>query len=426
MIASRKFSFVIILLFVALGLLLLLDSGSVAYKIVWGVAVICVIFVVIFHRKVTRPLRAIANGVYMLREQDFTNRLAHVGDNEADQVVDLFNGMMMSLKRERRKLREQDYLLSLLIDVSPMGIILLEPDETIKGGNRAAADFLGFVTPEEMSGSLLTATGSRLGSILVQLANKEIRVVRLNDSMVYRCSRLTFMQGGSHHPFILVEKLTDEVMKAERKSYEKVIRMMAHEVNNSLASMITVIGTAAQETSDADMAEALTVCERRCRDMGAFITKFASAVKLPEPVRVNADLTYMLRSWLPTFESICAATGAKFNISLPEDEIMVMMDSVQIEQALINIVKNAAESAGEGGRVNLKLEKQGPTITVTDNGPGISPEASGMLFVPFFTTKPTGHGFGLLLVSEVLNSHLCRFSLETGSDGLTRFRIRFV
>ncbi|MDE6336097.1 MAG: PAS domain-containing sensor histidine kinase, partial [Muribaculaceae bacterium] len=143
MIASRKFSFVIILLFGALGFLPLLETGSVAYRIVWGVAVLCVVLVVIFHRKVTRPLRAIANGVYMLREQDFTNRLKHVGDKEADQVVDLFNGMMMSLKRERRKLREQDYLLALLIDVSPMGIILLEPDGIMKGGNRAAADFLG-------------------------------------------------------------------------------------------------------------------------------------------------------------------------------------------------------------------------------------------------------------------------------------------
>lgn len=426
MIASRKFAFVIVLLFGALVLLLLLEAGSVTYKIVWCLAVVCVLLVAIFHRKVTRPLRAIANGVYMLREQDFTNRLAHVGDKEADQVVDLFNGMMMSLKQERRKLREQDYLLALLIDVSPMGIILLEPEGAIKGGNRAAANFLGFGSPEEMKGCLLTDIASRLGSILAQLNDKEVRVVRLNDSMVYRCSRLTFMESGRSHPFILIEKLTDEVMKAERKSYEKVIRMMAHEVNNSLASMITVISTAAQETSDADMAEALVVCERRCRDMGAFITKFASAVKIPEPVRVNTDLTYMLRSWLPTFESICATIGARFTMTLPEDEIMVMIDSVQIEQALINIVKNAAESAGECGEVSLKLEKQGPTITITDNGPGISAEASGMLFVPFFTTKPFGHGFGLLLVSEVLNAHQCRFSLETGSDGLTRFKIRFV
>ncbi len=151
MINTYKVTITILLLLVALVLLLFLKSESIAYHVVWGLAVACVVLVAVFHRKFTRPLRAIANGVYMLREQDFTNRLAHVGDKEADQVVDLFNGMMMSLKRERRKLREQDYLLALLIDVSPMGIILLEPEGVIQGANRAAADFLGFSSSEEMA-----------------------------------------------------------------------------------------------------------------------------------------------------------------------------------------------------------------------------------------------------------------------------------
>lgn len=423
--ASLKFSFIIIVLLAALASLLLFDPAGPAYKIIWCVAVGCVGLVVVFHRKVTRPLRAIANGFYMLREQDFTNHLAHVGDKEADQVVDFFNGMMRSLKLERRKLREQDYLLTLLIDVSPMGIIILEEDGTMKGGNRAAADFLGFSSPEEMKAKRLTYNGGGLESILSGLSDREVRVVRLNDSMVYRCSRLTFMESGKKHPFILIEKLTDEVMKAERKSYEKVIRMMAHEVNNSLAGMITVIGTAAEETDDPDMAEALEVCGRRCRDMGAFITKFASAVKIPEPVRIVTDIADKLRSWQPTLESICSVNGVKFTMSVPDEEVRVTIDSVQIEQALINIVKNGAESAGTGGEVSLTLDVKGPTILITDNGPGISPKAAGMLFVPFFTTKPAGHGFGLLLVSEVLNSHQCKFSLETGSDGLTRFMIRF-
>lgn len=420
-----KFTFTVILLITAIVLLRVIGSGSIAYDIIWGLALAGAVTVAILHRKVTRPLKAIANGVYMLQDQDFTNRLAHVGDKEADKVVDLFNGMMRTLKHERRKLREQDYFLTLLIDVSPMGIIIQNADGTMKGGNRAAADFLGFSTQEDMKGRTPRESVSRLGRIISELDDREVRVVRLNDSMVYRCSRLTFMDGGISHHFILIEKLTDEVMKAERKSYEKVIRMMAHEVNNSLAGMITVIGTAAKETEDADLSEALSVCERRCRDMGAFITKFASAVKIPEPTRVDTNITDKLAGWLPTFESICVMTGSRFTMVLPDREIWLPIDSVQIEQVLINIIKNAAESTGRDGKVTLQLDPHGPTITVTDDGPGISREAAEMLFVPFFTTKPTGHGFGLLLVSEVLNAHQCKFSLETGADGLTRFRIRF-
>lgn len=420
-----KFSIIIILLLCTVGSLVVLPPQTLLFKIIWGVSMAGILIAAILHRKLIRPLRAIANGADMLRDRDFTNRLAHIGQPEADRIIDLFNSMMDSLKLERRKLREQNHFLDLLINVSPMGIMILDEDGKITGGNPAAARFLDLNSINKIIGNYPEDSGSRLGGILSCLNDKETRVVRLNDSMVYRCTKLTFMESGRHHPFILIEKLTDEVMKAERKSYEKVIRMMAHEVNNSLAGMISVIGAAAQETEDNDMKEGLVVCERRCRDMGAFISKFASAVKIPEPTKIDSDLTAKLHSWTPTFESICCSVGSSFKMTLPDTSATVFMDPVLIEQAMINIVKNAAESAGPDGEVSLVLDTNGPTVTITDNGSGIDPKAAEMLFTPFFTTKQAGHGFGLLLVSEVLNAHQCKFSLETGSDGLTRFVIRF-
>lgn len=302
---------------------------------------------------------------------------------------------------------------------------MLDSHGKISDCNKAAASFVGMDSVKDMKGLAPEDLGTKLGMILSSLKEREVRVVRLNDSMVYRCSRLSFMESGISHPFFLIEKLTDEVMKAERKSYEKVIRMMAHEVNNSLAGIITVMDTAAAEVNDKDLEEALEACGQRSRDMGAFITKFASAVKIPEPSKTTIDLTNLLRSRQPLFESICTATGAKLTMQLPDKETPVFIDPVLIEQAVTNIVKNAAESAGEGGHVSIEIGGPGTTLTITDNGAGISEEAAGMLFTPFFTTKEQGHGLGLLLVSEVLNSHHCRFSLETGPDHLTRFRIRF-
>ncbi len=422
---SWIFSLIVLLIAGAVVTLILIDSGSLAYKLVWGVALLGVLLLILFYRNVMKPLRTIANGIDLLRAQDFTSRLSHVGQREADRIVDMFNGMMTSLKQERLKLREQNHFLDLLIDVSPMGIILLGSDGKISGGNRAAARFLDVDTAKEMIGVAPDDISSTLGRILCTLRDRDVRVVRLNDSMVYRCSRLSFMESGISHPFYLIEKLTDEVMKAERKSYEKVIRMMAHEVNNSLAGIISVMDTAEEEINDPDLSEAITACKNRCRDMGAFITKFASAVKIPEPTRRNTDLTDLLRSRTPIFESICSATGATLTMNLPDQGTPVFIDPVLIEQVITNIVKNAAESAGQGGKVEVSIEGPGTRLVVTDNGPGISLEAAEMLFTPFFTTKESGHGLGLLLVSEVLNSHGCRFSLETCPDGLTRFRIRF-
>ncbi|MDE6023674.1 MAG: PAS domain-containing protein, partial [Muribaculaceae bacterium] len=376
-------------------------------------------------QNILRPLRTIANGMDLLRAQDFSSRLAPVGQREADKIVDMFNGMMGSLKHERLKLREQNHFLDLLIEVSPMGIIMLDSDGLISECNKAAALFVGLDSTKEMKGLSPDKLGTKLGDILSCLRDREVRFVRLNDSMVYRCSRLSFMESGISHPFFLIEKLTDEVMKAERKSYEKVIRMMAHEVNNSLAGIISVMETSAEEVSDPDLSEAIVACKNRCVDMGAFITKFASAVKIPEPSRVNTDLTTLLKSSQPLFDSICTTAGAKLTMNLPEEATSVFIDPVLIEQAITNIVKNAAESAGEGGEVTIDLGAPGTILTITDNGAGISQDAAEMLFTPFFTTKKSGHGLGLLLVSEVLNAHQCRFSLETCADGLTRFRIRF-
>lgn len=422
---SWIFTLIVLLIVGAVVALMLLEAGSVTYTVVWGVALLGVLLLVVFYRNVMRPLRTIANGIDLLRAQDFSSRLSPVGQREADRIVDMFNGMMASLKQERLKLREQNHFLDLLIDVSPMGIIMLDSNGNISECNKAAVKYVGFDSAIDMINTTTKELDTPLGKVLNSLQDREVRVVRLNDSMVYRCSRLSFMESGISHPFYLIEKLTDEVMKAERKSYEKVIRMMAHEVNNSLAGIISVMETAEMEVEDRDLAEAISACENRCRDMGAFITKFASAVKIPEPAKRNVDLAELLRSRIPLFESICNATGAKLTSSIPDKETTVFIDPVLMEQVVTNIVKNAAESAGMGGNVDISISTPGTKLIVTDNGPGISQEAADMLFTPFFTTKESGHGLGLLLVSEVLNSHGCRFSLETHSDSLTRFTIKF-
>lgn len=378
---------------------------------------------IVTYRKVMRPLRTIANGVELLRAQDFSSRLAHVGQKEADRIVDMFNGMMSALKEERLKLREQNHFLDLLIGVSPMGIIIVGQDGRISDCNQAAASFMGVKSPKDVTGINPGTIHSRLSDALFGLKDREVKEVRLNNSKIYRCSRLSFMERGISHPFYLIEHLTEEVRRAEKKSYEKVIRMMAHEVNNSLAGIISTTETVADMTTDATVSEALAACRDRGRDLSDFITKFASAVKIPQPTRRDTDLCALINNLIPLFESICASCGSTLKANLPSCEVHLSIDPVLMEQALTNIVKNAAESAGEAGEVEISLDPSSHSLEVSDNGPGISEEASAMLFTPFFTTKENGHGLGLLLVNEVLNSHNLRFSLSTHPDSITRFTI---
>lgn len=413
-----------VVLTACIGLLIFRGNDPVVIIIVAGLLIFSLLSLRWLYKSVRRPLNVVASGLALLRGKDFSSRLAYVGEKDADKIIEMYNTMIRSLNLERRRLREQNHFLDLLIDVSTMGIIILDPDEEVVQLNRAALSFLGIKTVEEIKYKKLEVFDSKLCKILSSLKEGEINVVRLPDSMVYRCSRLQFMERGIKHPFIIVDKLTEEVMRAERKSYEKVIRMMAHEVNNSLGGMKTVLEIAAAETPDAELKDALADCGRRCMDLSAFITKFASAVKIPTPHKDELDLAQLLRSRSREFEWLCSAEGARLTMDFPDEKIMTRADPVLIEQTIMNIVKNGAESASKGGEVCISLSGAG-ILTVSDNGPGISKDVSEMLFTPFFTTKKTGHGLGLLFVSEVLNEHSFRFSLETGEDGITRFTIRF-
>lgn len=404
---------------------------KVVYVSSFIMAVLCIILIYLFLRNIIRPIRTINNGLDLLHEQDFSSRLVPVGQRETDRIVDMFNRMMSSLKEERLTLREQNHLLDLLIEVSPMGIIMLSSAGSISHINHGAATFLGYARPEDANGQELSMLDSSLGKVLARLKPKETVTARLDNSSIYRCSRLAFLDKGYPHPFILIEALTEEVMMAERKSYEKVIRLIAHEVNNSMAgisSMLDTITMFASEDSGHSESEtdALRSCAQRCKSLSQFITSYSDVVKIPEPSPVRTDLNQFVVKLSVLLESICENSSVELRINLSPEEICVSIDPVLFEQVLINIVKNAAESASvTHGYVAIETIATPPSLIVTDSGTGISAEVAERLFTPFFSTKPQGQGIGLLFVRDVLRKHNCRFSLRTDPDHLTRFTIHF-
>lgn len=395
-----------------------------------GAAILCAVLAVMLYRQVIRPINRINNGLCLLQEQDFSSRLAPIGQREADHIIGMFNRMMATLKEERLKVREQNQLLDLLLEVSPMGVMLLGPSDRITHYNNAAATYLGYDKGKMPEGLELNRLESRLGLVIAELKPNETITTRLDDSMIFRCSRLSFMDKGYAHPYILIEALTEEVMQAERKSYEKVIRLIAHEVNNSMAGISSMLDTitmyAEEEGRDESETEALRACAQRCKSLSRFITSYSDVVKIPEITPVPTELNIFVHKMDVVLESICAHYGARIMIQNNFEEIFVNIDPVLIEQVLINIVKNAAESASANEGTVTVLTKSNPaSIIVLDSGPGISPEVSSRLFSPFFSTKPQGQGLGLLFVRDVLRKHGCRFSLRTDPDGMTRFTIIF-
>ena len=382
------FGILVFLLLVLGGGLLFLSSrlNMIYFYIGEGLVLFILCYLPFFYRKIVKPLNSIGSGMELLREQDFSSRLSPVGQYEADRIVNVFNRMMEQLKNERLRLREQNNFLDLLIKASPMGVILTTLDEDLSELNPMAQKMLG-VRQEDVLGKKMNEIDSPLAAELANVPKGETATVRLNDSNIYRCTHSSFIDRGFQHPFFLIESLTDEVMKAEKKAYEKVIRMIAHEVNNTTAGITSTLDTVEQALSTEegmdDICDVMRVCTERCFSMSRFITRFADVVKIPEPTLTLVDLNDLAFTCKRFMEGMCTDRNIKLRLEIDE------------------------------------------TLKVVDNGKGISKEVEAKLFSPFFSTKPNGQGIGLIFIREVLMRHGCTFSLRTYADGLTRFRILF-
>ena len=428
----KSFFFILAFLLIVVWIILLFvatQENGWKFYLIEGIVTFSLFYLIYFYRKVVKPLNSIAGGMDLLQAQDFSSRLSPVGQREADRIVSIFNRMMNQLKEERLRLREQNHFLDLLISVSPMGVIILTLDERISMANKAALEFLDEGTEEDIMNKTMDELSGSLAEELNRIPKDTTVTIRLSDSRIYRCSRLSFIDRGFAHPFYLIESLTSEVMKAEKKAYEKVIRMIAHEVNNSVAGITSTLDTiddALQTIDDTeDIREVMKVCVERSYSMSRFITNFADVVKIPEPQKEEVYLNDRVTACKIFMENLCQNRDIDLHLELCEENPVVSMDTSLFEQVLINIIKNATESIDTNGKIFIRTSASPLMLEIGDTGRGISKEVETKLFTPFFSTKPNGQGIGLIFIREVLMKHGYTFSLRTYPDGITRFRICF-
>lgn len=415
----------------------LLSIGFLFYKtdiykfmIIEGVAVLAIILFVILYYRLIKPYQIIADGMELLKEQDFSTRLHLISDSEANKLISIFNKMMDQLKDERLQVREKDHFLDLLIQASPQGVIILDFDDHITEINPSGLRLLDINNINEVKGKKLSDSGINIGRQLEMLKASEDVVIRSSGITMYRCIRSSFIDRGFSHPFILIEELTHELLEIEKKSYENIIRMMAHEVNNSVgavSSTLNVISDILRQNDNNELADVLPAVDAsfdRCRHLGYFISNFAEVVKIPEPSPAETDLNELARSVDALTRLECKHRNIDLKLDLTEDNNIIRIDGIQFEQVLVNVIKNAYEAIGENGEIRISTRSNPLSIEIANNGPEITDDVRQKLFTPFFTTKSSGQGIGLMFVREVLINHNCKFDLKS-QDGWTKFDIHF-
>ncbi len=377
--------------------------------------------------RLLRTTTLIRESATLLEESDYTTRFRPTGQVEIDRLIDIYNRMVDALRAERVRVREQHHFLQRVLDVSPSGVVILDHDGKVDVINPAAARLLG---PSVVPGHDTHEPATPLADISAALADESTAVVTLPGARRAKVSRGTFMDRGFPRTFLLVEELTEELRQVEKAAYEKLIRMLSHEVNNSVAasnslltSCMTYASQLPRESAD-DLTSALTVVVNRTSQLGAFMKAFADVVRLPEPRRTPCDVTDLLAQ----LSRLMAAEADRRRIRLVSDFQPIpeiALDRALMEQALVNILKNAVEAIGSDGTVTLRtgLVDGRPQISIEDTGPGLAPEVRAHLFTPFFSTKEAGQGIGLTLVQEILMRHGFDFSLDSAPGGPTAFVI---
>jgi nitrogen fixation/metabolism regulation signal transduction histidine kinase len=399
----------------------LLYTGDFTLKVQSTLGLFMVIFWLGFcfslREQVIRPLHTMANLLTALREGDFSVRAR--GANRDDPLGDVMSEINMLsgiLQEQRLGALEATALLRTVMEEIDVAIFAFDANETLRLVNRAGQELIA-QPAERILGR--QASDLDLTDCLVGETTRVLTRTFAGGTGRWGMRRTSFREGGLPHKLVVIADLSQPLREEELKAWQRLVRVIGHELNNSLAPIKSIAGSLntllrrpqRAEDWEQDMMGGLEIIEARAEGLNRFMQSYARLAKLPAPVRQPVELGPLLRR--------IVTLGTRSNVVLVDGpEIKLSIDAAQIEQVIINLVKNAVEAIEEvnTGQVRVTWRKTPGQIEifVEDNGPGIA--SAQNIFVPFFTTKPSGSGIGLVLCRQIAENHGGTLSLENRTD----------
>ena len=382
------------------------------------------------YKQLLQPLQLLLQGAEAIKDRDFNVKFVPTGKYEMDQLINVYNQMIDELRTERTRQEQQHLFLEKLIHTSPTGILILDYDDRIHEVNPKALKLLDIEEKDVLNKSI-DEVAHPVFQQIKQLVSGESKTITYNGVNTYKLQKSHFIDRGFARHFVMIEELTAEILAAEKKAYGKVIRMMAHEVNNTIGPVNSIIHSALgtekmwKEEDDHTLKNALQVAFERNNNLNLFMRNFAEVVRLPEPNRKHLDLHTLIMNIAQLMEMNAGEKQIQFQYELSETPFIISADQQQLEQVLINIVKNAIEAIEGTGIISFTTNSTARQLIITDSGKGISQHNVDQLFSPFFSTKKDGQGIGLTLVKEILLNHGFEFFLKSFTEGRTEFVIKF-
>lgn len=409
--------------------------GSRGYLLLAEVLLLVSAYIALrIYRSLISPLQLLGRGAAALEDKDFSVKLMPTGSFEMDRIVKVYNNMIDQLREERISGRQQEEFLDRLLGAAELGVVVLDYDGKVTSMNPWMEAHCK--DPAFRSTILEPALQPRTrpdrkeeGEEIENKTNSSVLTGPGNRR--YHVERAGFIDRGFERGFLIVQDVTTDLLIAEKEAYGKIIRMMAHEVNNSNAAIISVLRSLLEAAVEGDETlpqlskDYLPAVVGRAENMTSFMRNFARVVRLPAPTRTRVNLNDLLHRTGDVMAPILRENDIALRFELAPNKVIISADAAQLEQVVVNALTNARESIGSGGTIIISSTTFPAGFVIADDGPGIPESAAGDIFTPFFSTKPTGQGVGLTLTREILEAHEAKYELVTEADGWTKLKVDF-
>jgi two-component system nitrogen regulation sensor histidine kinase NtrY len=415
-VALAAYALVVLAVALTLGL-----TGGLSH-VAWSSALVLALFLplsVYVMQRLLAPVlamfRALAGTVASYRDGDFSFSLAWTRPDELGELVAAHNALGDTLRAQRLNLVQRELLLDTMVQNTPVAMLLFDQRGRISYANLAARTLLN--DGRRMDGlaldDLLARVPAPLRDAVVRGGDGLLSVEREDEEEIYYLARRGFRLNGRAHELFVLRHLTAELRRQEVRTWKKVIRVISHELNNSLgplASLAQSGGDLVRLGEHEQLERVFDAIAERARHLECFIQGYARFAKLPAPQLENV-------AWVDFIERLRRQTPFELDGGLPDAP--ARFDPAQLEQAVLNLLRNARESGSPPEHIQVRVRRLPGSIAldVCDRGPGMSETVLSQALLPFYSTKRGGTGLGLALVREIAEAHGGRVALTHREAG---------
>lgn len=374
-------------------------------------------------RDLADGLLALEIGLLNFKDNDFSVSIPIAGDSQIKALAQLFNESAATLRKERQYIYQRELLLDKVIQSSPNVMLLLDDQRRVIYANDAARHLFhqGAKIEGLMLDALLSSASPELSEAFASA--EDILFSMGQEAETWHLSRGQFLLNNQRHNLVLLKQMTRELNRQEVAVWKKVIRIVSHELNNSVAPIASMVNSGRMLTRDMNSEKLKLIfdtIEDRTAHLSQFIDNYARFAKLPLPRPTHID-------WAKLADQLAQHYSFTLNAPLPAEA--GLFDLVQLEQVLLNLLKNAHESGSAIEAIELTIGMafragvKGFNLHVDDRGGGMSPAVLDQALLPFYSTKQSGTGLGLPLCREIVEAHGGHISLQNRDKGGLRVSI---